>query len=156
MIQTYLAEQNWHNYTIEVHALKSASRQIGADELSRKAAALEDAGNAKDIDTILKNTNALLSLYAHYTDVLKPLFPDKQESGNKPVITNSVLLEEFENLAHAINDLNIDQMESSIQKLEQYSYNETNTELFKKLCDAVSNMDPDACEEIIAEWKKLM
>ena len=156
MIQTYLAEQNWHNYTIEVHALKSASRQIGADELSRKAAALEDAGNAKDIDTILKNTDALLSLYAHYTDVLKPLFPDKQESGNKPVITNSVLLEEFENLAHAINDLNIDQMESSIQKLEQYSYNETNTELFKKLCDAVSNMDPDACEEIIAEWKKLM
>ncbi|MDE5824702.1 MAG: response regulator, partial [Lachnospiraceae bacterium] len=39
LIQNYKDKEEWHNYTVEVHALKSSSRQIGADELSDRAAA---------------------------------------------------------------------------------------------------------------------
>jgi HPt (histidine-containing phosphotransfer) domain-containing protein len=41
-----------HFFTIQVHALKSASASIGAAGLSQKAAALEDAGRRADLKTI--------------------------------------------------------------------------------------------------------
>ncbi|MGN1090254.1 MAG: ATP-binding protein, partial [Huintestinicola sp.] len=44
-IQKHFDAEEWKNYTIEVHALKSLSRQIGADELAALAAELEKAGN---------------------------------------------------------------------------------------------------------------
>lgn len=155
LIKTYKDNRDWKNYTVEVHALKSASRQIGADELSSKAAALETAGNANDTDTILKNTDELLALYSHYADVLRPFFPEKQTTASKPPITSQVLTEVFTNMIQAINDLDIDRMEACIQKLDAYSFDETNQELYSKLCDAVSDMDPDACEEVISNWKTI-
>lgn len=45
-------DENWKDYTSYVHSLKSTSRTIGAMELSKLAEKLENAGNAKDIDTI--------------------------------------------------------------------------------------------------------
>ncbi|MBO4915970.1 MAG: response regulator, partial [Oscillospiraceae bacterium] len=69
----------WHggdlkNYTVRVHALKSAARTIGAAELSEKAKAMEAAGNAGDAALIDEKTPELLELYRSYTEKLKPLF----------------------------------------------------------------------------------
>ncbi|MBQ2824581.1 MAG: response regulator [Oscillospiraceae bacterium] len=59
-----LAEtENWKNYIIEVHALKSTSLSIGAVELSELAKKLELAGKAGDYDTIVKENGALSELY---------------------------------------------------------------------------------------------
>jgi hypothetical protein len=56
----------------------------------------------------------------------------------------------------AINDLDMDQMEAVIAKLDNYHYDGKNEELYKKLCDAVGDMDPDACEEVIHNWKAII
>ena len=45
-IKTNYADENWHEYAIYVHALKSTSKMIGAAELSQQAARLEAAANA--------------------------------------------------------------------------------------------------------------
>lgn len=156
LIQGYKDQQNWHNYTVEVHALKSSSKQIGAYELSDKAAALEAAGNAGDINTILQDTDALIELYAHYIDVLAPLFPEKQNSADKPPVPVSALMEAFDDITQAINDLDMDQMDAAVQKLDNYQFDGENAELYAKLCDAVSDMDPDACEEVIGHWKTIL
>ena len=47
LIKQLEEEENWTDYTIEVHALKSSSKQIGALSLSDQAASLEKAGNAR-------------------------------------------------------------------------------------------------------------
>ena len=44
----YLKQQDWHNYGVRVHALKSSSRLIGADALSEQAAGLEKAAGEKN------------------------------------------------------------------------------------------------------------
>lgn len=44
-------------YTIEVHSLKSTSRQIGADDLSELAARLEKAGNDRDAKYMVTSKN---------------------------------------------------------------------------------------------------
>lgn len=154
LIQNYKDNQEWHNYTIEVHALKSASKQIGAYELSDKAAALEAAGNAGDTDMIQKDTDSLLELYQHYIEVLAPLFPDKHDSEDKTPISVPVLMEAFDEIAQAINDLDMDQMDATVQKLDQYQFDEEGAKFYERLCEAVSGMDPDACEEVISQWKE--
>ena len=156
LIRTYKEQADWKNYTVEVHALKSASKQIGADELSLKAAALEAAGNANDTDTILANTDELLTLYSHYADVLSPLFPEKSSAEGKPPITRQALAEVFAAMTQAVNDLDMDKMEACIQKLDQYSFDETNQPLYTKLCEAVSDLDPDACEDVISTWRDIL
>ena len=55
LIKTLEEAENWTDFTIEVHALKSSSKQIGAIALSERAAALEKAGNARDSEFIHKN-----------------------------------------------------------------------------------------------------
>jgi len=156
LIKTYMNNEEWHSYTVEVHALKSASKQIGADELADRAAALEAAGNANNIDIILKNTDDVLEMYAHYHDILSPFFPEQHEEEGKPPITAPVLIDVFEKMKEAIDDLDMDKMDDVIHTLDGYSFSDENRELYLKLCEAVADMDPDACEEVITSWKKII
>ena len=54
---------NWPDYAVKVHALKSTSLTIGAEELSAQAKALELAGKGGDVDYIQENHPALLRGY---------------------------------------------------------------------------------------------
>ena len=44
-IENFLKAEDYDNYTIKVHALKSSARIIGASDLSEKARILEEMGN---------------------------------------------------------------------------------------------------------------
>lgn len=156
LIRTYMDKEDWHSYTVEVHALKSASKQIGAEELSDRAAALEAAGNANNIDIILQNTEDALAMYQHYYDILSPYFPEKQEVEGKPPITTAILMDVFEEMKRAIDDLDMDKMDDAIHTLDGYSFHDENHELYLRLCEAVADMDPDECEEVMIEWKKII
>lgn len=54
---------NWKDYAIKVHALKSTSLTIGAEQLSEHAKALEQAGKSGDVEYIKKHHPSLLRLY---------------------------------------------------------------------------------------------
>jgi CheY-like chemotaxis protein len=60
-ISDSLNNGNLELYTIHVHALKSASANIGAEELSKAAAILEQAGERQDSEYIRSHTPALLA-----------------------------------------------------------------------------------------------
>jgi CheY-like chemotaxis protein len=70
-IQDAFDTQNWKDYTIFVHALKSTSLSIGGDILSERAKELEFAGKANEIDTILAKHDKLMDLYVQTVDVVK-------------------------------------------------------------------------------------
>jgi len=72
LIKSLEEKEDWTGYTIEVHALKSASKQIGAISLSEKAAAMEKAGNARDTKRIHECTDEMLEQYLDYKVVLEP------------------------------------------------------------------------------------
>ena len=62
-MERFYKEQNWKDYAILVHALKSTSRMIGAEQLSGLAAALEDAANRNDVVTITGSHADLMRQY---------------------------------------------------------------------------------------------
>ncbi len=62
-IESYYEEGNWTDYAIKVHALKSTSLTIGAEELSSQAKALEQAGKEENVEYIRENHPRLLQTY---------------------------------------------------------------------------------------------
>ncbi len=62
LISLYKAA-NWADYAVKVHALKSTSLTIGAEDLSSRAKALEQAGKKEDTKYIHENHPALLHMY---------------------------------------------------------------------------------------------
>lgn len=64
------------SYTIEVHSLKSTSRQIGADHLPDLAARLEKAGNDNDAEFIRADTDELIVQYHAVRELITPVFPE--------------------------------------------------------------------------------
>ncbi len=147
-------QEDWKNYTIEVHALKSASRQIGATELSALAADMEKAGNAENAKLIHQYTGSLLEQYLHYDHILAPYFMEQEpESDTAAAVTAETLYTSFAILRKAIGELDMDQMEKVIQELSLYHYEDWQMDLYKRLRDAVEELDVDSCESILADWE---
>ncbi len=157
-IKEYKDTQNWRAYTIEVHALKSSSRQIGAMDLGERAAALEAAGNAEDIDTILRDTDDVLALYMHYKDILSEYFPaeDDKPTASRGSIPSDKLENFLEQFEQAIDDLDGDLMEELVNQMKEYDYPQEQQDIFKQLEDAVFALDTDTCSDLVAQWKQLM
>ena len=63
-IESLFKTSSWNNYIIEVHALKSSARSIGAIELSELAKKIEHAGREEKYDFIYENESELISLYS--------------------------------------------------------------------------------------------
>ena len=62
-IQVCYEQENWEDYTVLVHALKSTSLSVGAKKLSENALELERAGKEKRISYIFDNHEAVMELY---------------------------------------------------------------------------------------------
>lgn len=62
-ISSLYEAENWPDYAVKVHALKSNSLTIGAEDLSEFAKALEGAGKKEDIAYIRENHTRLLEMY---------------------------------------------------------------------------------------------
>lgn len=70
LLQQYFDEQDWKNYAITAHALKSNSKGIGADDLSDLALKLEMAGKENHIDYILEHHRELLDAHEALLNIL--------------------------------------------------------------------------------------
>lgn len=64
---------NWKDYAIKVHALKSTSLTIGAEELSKQAKALEQAGKEENVAYIQENHPLLLQMYRKICECISGL-----------------------------------------------------------------------------------
>ncbi len=152
------AEENedWSRYTIEVHALKSASRQIGAIELSEKAARLEQAGNEKDGNLIHQSTDEMLEQYIKYKVILEPFFKKNEIDKESLEFVDDEKLSGFLGIiCEALEDLDMDRIEEAIEEMSGYRYDGASEELFEELKEAASEYDADRCEELIKKWRSL-
>ena len=157
LIERYEEAEEWKDYTIEVHALKSASRQIGALELSKKAELMEKAGNEKNSSLIHQCTPELLEQYRKYQKILAPYFEqEKKGEGEKKIISSDILKSLFQMLREALDALDLDKMEAVMTKMEEYQYTEEQQQMYQQLKDAVEEIDSEICEEILQVWEQKM
>lgn len=130
-------KQDWKNYTIRVHGLKSTMNSIGAIPLFEMAKKLEMAGKSKDIDYILKEHKDMIGEYIRVMEELAQcplLHPDLQGAGvqTSPEVQSDFpdlpelkedmfdgLLVELEDAMYALDG---EQMLSVLSQMEEYQY----------------------------------
>ena len=73
-IKECYAKEDWKNYKIYVHALKSNLKSIGAPEVSELARALEKAADDGDVSFIKDNHDTLITRYDDLAKKIKTVF----------------------------------------------------------------------------------
>lgn len=156
-IESSLIKKDIKNFTIQVHALKSASRIIGALNLSEKAEYLESLGNKCQetelpdlLEEINKKTSELLVLYRSYGEVLETV---KNYGENKVVEKQKVSEEEIKNLCRnlikACDDFNLSLVEDLFEQLKTFELPEVFSENMEEMERALQDIDYDTLRALV-------
>ncbi len=148
-------QENWSEYCVEVHALKSASRQIGAVTLSNKAERLEKAASQEEADVIHKLTDDMLADYLRLQEVLGPYCTEKKREGGQQA-SSEIMSGFLGEMQLAVENLDIGAAEAVLSRMKQYSYGGECGGCFKRLAEAVEEIDLEAAEQILKEWIKVL
>lgn len=155
-LESFYQMEDWEHFTIDVHALKSSSKQIGAVTLSEMAEKLEKAGREKNIEYVKENTTDLLEEYRRYVDILQPYFDTEIRETPKKDFSPEILHSLFSAAKEALDNLDMDEVEEILATLQQYDYSPQQQALCTRLSDAVDNLDASTCEDVIEEWERLL
>ncbi|MBQ3558204.1 MAG: response regulator [Agathobacter sp.] len=155
-VEKCLADGMIRDYTIEVHALKSTARMIGAMELSEKFYRLEQLGNAEDEKTLALETPDVLSLYRSYKPILEPFARMKeQEKQDVPV---EDIIAELESLKNAMDCFDLDGADEAMHKLEGFAFPEECQSRVEELSAYVADVAMEdvmnLADALIAELQK--
>ena len=141
--QLYDNEQ-WDDYTIKVHALKSSARIIGATELSELARSLEDAGKEKNIEYIKGNTDKLLTMYDDLDGYLNK-FDEKTEA--LPDISESMLKEAYQTMEEIAMAMDYGMMDDLLKDIENYALPAEDASRIDRIKDMLLKLDWDGITE---------
>lgn len=164
-IRSFWKNNDIKNFTIEVHALKSSAKQIGANHLSSVAAGLEQAGLNNDMDYISRHTNAMLiellrlrqDMSKYFTDSELSAYddapsaaPSRDEPEMKPATPEeSDLFQEMQNALDEMDSLRIDDV---LEKMAALKCTSREKAYLQRLRSAVDEYDLDAAQEVLTEW----
>ena len=150
VIETAYKEGDIKLYTVKVHALKSSARIIGADELSKLAESLEDAGNRGDRAYIDDNTQKLLTDYRAYRSILSRLEESGDEDDGKEEIPAEELQDAYTALKEVIPMMDYDSVEMILDQLKEYRLPKEDGEKMAELGRMLKVLDWDGMEQLIS------
>ena len=151
-LQTFFEAEDWENYGIKVHALKSTSRLIGATELSALAEHLEECTNENNIEEIQKEHKKLLDSFLEYRHILEPLLADETDSGEKPELSEEALKEKIATLITCADAFDLDGLDSVISDLSTYKLPFSFSQKFDMIRKSVENVDFMGIKNLLSEW----
>ena len=153
VILEHKAAGRWRDYTIEVHSLKSTSRQIGADSIADVAAEMEKAGNEGNIELINQKTDGLIADYLKLRDDLKKYFGDTEKE-ELQIAKPEDIADMLGRMREALDNFDTLQMDEVMEEMSKYRYSDEYLEYFDFLKQAVSDSDIDNCLNVVVEWEK--
>jgi CheY-like chemotaxis protein len=161
LIQTYLQEENYKDFTIQVHALKSAARIIGAEKLSELAAELEETGKALqtkplNFEELLSDTKSKTSLLLEqYRGLYNLLLPVKKysEAGaeEKQTLSNEERDSIIKKLLAASEDFDLPAVEEQFELLKKIRLPENLQQKMPELEKAIENIDLENIKGILLQ-----
>lgn len=153
-IENFFNEEDWKNYTIKVHALKSSSRIIGAMQLSEEAKELEASGDSWDIDAIKEKNPALLKHYRKLGEELKAGISPETSDDDKPDISDDELKEALSSMAEIAVTYDYDSMKFMLDSLMSYRLPPDIKGLADELKNAMITPDWERIKELLTQEDK--
>jgi len=126
-IQNLYDREDWKNYTIAVHGIKSSMMSIGAVNLSEMAKSLEFAGKAEKYDVIRTEHDGMIKEFCRVMKILEEceyLGPKEveEEVVAKEAIASEVFASKLSEMENAMYELDGAKMEGILDELGNYSY----------------------------------
>lgn len=133
------------NYTIKVHGLKSTARLIGEMSISKKAEALENAGNAGDWDYIETHHKELIDEYLSIRNTY-----EGQKSAKKP-LDESDLKDALYSIIEMANVCDFTSTEMVLNTLADYEMPEGLDEKLKEIRALLDKLDYEAVASLATQ-----
>ncbi len=153
MIRDYYEAGDIKNYTIQVHALKSSARLIGANDLSKRALELEMAGKENNEAVIIENTDTVLETYKSIYDQMTGIYGDssdeQSEGSDKEPISDAVLQDAYMALKELVPQMEYDAIEMLLEEVMEYKLPKDDEDKFLELKKAMKVFDWDKMEQIL-------
>lgn len=92
-ITEYYNTENWKDYQVQVHALKSSSKTIGLDKLSDMALEQENAAGENDEKTIFEGYKPMITEYAEKVEIIRTVLGLNKESVQEESDDDTEILE---------------------------------------------------------------
>lgn len=158
-MEKFFEENDWENYCIQVHALKSTSKMIGQDRLSEMARLAEDAAKNVDADYIKVHHNEIMNEYILlagniFTILTSDADDDSPESSgdtastDKPSITKEKFIEYLEQLKQCFATYEAQSADEIIDSLNGYQYNGVDVaDLLKHIAGDIEDFEFDAADD---------
>ncbi len=150
-LKGYYEAEDFENYTIKVHALKSSARLIGAVGFGEDAQALEDAGKNREYGYIREHHKELMDECAALKELFCGVFSgdDLSDEENKPEASSENMKEAYERLKAAADEMDIDAIEEVFEDMKKYSIPKEEKPLWNAVKDAASQYDYDGILECL-------
>lgn len=148
-IENYYNAEDYKNYTIKVHALKSSANLIGALKLWADAKALEDAGNNNDLEKIKKDTASLLGDYRSFKEKLK--FLVSESASDKPDVPQDALNDAYASLTEFIEAMDFDLADMVIKSMKDYKLPDKDEARFKELEKLLAGLNWDDMKKVMQD-----
>lgn len=139
-------------YRIKVHAMKSASALVGIVSLSGLAKVLEYAARDHRVDVIKDLTPVFLEEWRLYKEKLFSYVEGGREQ--KQVEDISVILTYLDLLAKAMEEMNIDMMDATMEEIRQYVFENDVQKDMEQLGVAVTYLDGEKAIPLIHKIKE--
>ena len=147
-IQKFFDSEDWENYTIKVHALKSSSRLVGAIQLGNDAEAMEMAGKERDTGYITAHHEALME---EYRTIIDALTPELGVADDRPDIPADMLKDAYAGLSEFAEAMDYELAKMVTDSVKEYRLPEDDSERFVRLGECLSRLDWDGIKEILKE-----
>ena len=144
-VENCLNEGLIRDYTIEVHALKSMARMIGALELSEQFYQMEMLGNAGEKEEIKKRTPEILAYYRNYKEFLKEHI--KNDTEEKTQVSYEQVEKTIMRLHDAMDSFDLDEADEAMKELKSYDLPDAVRAMVEKLGVLVTDV---AMEDVMA------
>lgn len=143
-LERFLEDNMYHDFTIEVHALKNTARMVGATELSEKFKHLEELGHEEKVDEIRALIPSVLEQFRSYKEYLKP-YAGKNDVA-KEEVPSEIIIVALEKVKEGVANFNLDETDEAMKQLETYKIDDSARELMENLRAYVADV---AMEEIV-------
>lgn len=152
-IERCIEDELWRDYTVEVHALKTNARLIGAKELSKEFARLEQFGNEEAVEAIRQETPKVLAHYGEYKEVLLPFYQKKEKKKREASLEE--IISYLDGICDAIEGFDLDAVDMAMEKLEECRMSEAMQQVMERLRVAVADVAMDEIPNIVQEMKEM-
>ncbi|MGN0325349.1 MAG: ATP-binding protein [Lachnospiraceae bacterium] len=140
-------------YRIKAHAMKGSAAMIGALWLAGSARILEYAARDRKLDQIISLTPDFIAEWRSYHDKLSICM---KKTPKIPVDNYNTILSYLDALAPAMEDMDLDTLDETMDQLNRYSYPEELEALMEQLDTAIANLEDASLNQLLTDIRAMI